>query len=493
MRPLSPRVALLLVLACALPSSAVAFVTLGRTPPDATAMRWSAADHVAINGVGLYDGIQVAIEPDFSEKLAQAVTGHVDPTDVADIETAIAAAFAAWESPVLRFALTFAGSAQRGTDVGSEIDVFLVPEEDVVFTDNNYFGVTFTDATPVADRLLTNGVVSAGPAITGADIFINETILAGVAPALTRDQQLAALQRLLMHEIGHALGFHHPNEFPESNYDTDSDPLNVMLIDPDDPTAGLALSPNINPNSVVSNRPASFEALLFTSLQNDERGGRDVLYPLHAPECPGDCDDDRTVAVNELVQSVNIALDHAKVSTCALVDRNHDAIVRVDELVGAVRGALNGCPVDRRILNRATTSMLIFPVPQRITSGTIRFAVTSDWTNQENVPFVEITGPPMSLNHIRLLKLGRYLQFSSIDGSGFDAEISTPIDTWAADEQHVITATWSHTSIALYIDGEPAAEQSLHEPIVHQMGALLLIGAQFGNTTLENLEVFGRP
>ena len=71
---------------CASPGNA--FVTLRRTTPDDAAVRWSAAHHAAIDGAGLHDGIQVAIEPEFAEKLARAVTGATDPADVADISAA---------------------------------------------------------------------------------------------------------------------------------------------------------------------------------------------------------------------------------------------------------------------------------------------------------------------------------------------------------------------------------------------------------------------
>jgi hypothetical protein len=481
------------VLACLLPSPVAAFVTLRRTPPDATAWRWSAANHAMINGAGLHDGIQVSVEPDFAEKLAQAVTGHIDPTDVTDIETALAAAFAAWESPVLRFTTMFDGPAQRGTAVGSEIDVFLVPEQDPVFTDNSYFGVTFTDATPVADRLLTNGVVSSGPAITGADIFLNSTVLAGAAPALTRDQQLAALQRLTMHEIGHALGFHHPNEFPDRNYDTDSDPLNAMLIDPDDPTVGLQPSSNVDPNSVVSNRPTLFEALFFTTLRHDERGGRDVLYPLHEPECPGDCDTNRFVRVHELIQSVNIALERAEVSDCGAGDRNRDARIRVDELVAAVHNSLAGCPLDRRIVSIATTSDLMTALPLATNRGTIRFEIVSTWEPDADIPLVALRTPQTVASRIQLVKNGAFLRFTAADARGFESEVAALVDQWAAGERHVITATWTRDAMALYLDGSLGGEQPLPGPIAHPLGAGLQVGGPSNGVALENLVVFGLP
>jgi len=58
----------------------------------------------------------------------------------------------------------------------------------------------------------------------------------------------------------------------------------------------------------------------------------------------GDCDLDNSVAVNEIVASVNIALGAAAMSTCAEADSNSDGEVSVDEILKAVNAALNGTP-----------------------------------------------------------------------------------------------------------------------------------------------------
>jgi YVTN family beta-propeller protein len=59
--------------------------------------------------------------------------------------------------------------------------------------------------------------------------------------------------------------------------------------------------------------------------------------------CPGDCDDDDQVTVDEVVTAVRIARDAELMDACPPCDVNRDRHVTVDELVAAVRSALTGC------------------------------------------------------------------------------------------------------------------------------------------------------
>lgn len=56
----------------------------------------------------------------------------------------------------------------------------------------------------------------------------------------------------------------------------------------------------------------------------------------------GDCDDDGTVSVAELVRAVGVALETLPVSSCTAADRDGDGRVRIDELTAALNAALNG-------------------------------------------------------------------------------------------------------------------------------------------------------
>ena len=60
--------------------------------------------------------------------------------------------------------------------------------------------------------------------------------------------------------------------------------------------------------------------------------------------CAGDCDGSDTVAVNELVTGVGIALGSAAADACPALDGNADGQVSISELIAAVASLLDGCP-----------------------------------------------------------------------------------------------------------------------------------------------------
>ncbi len=59
--------------------------------------------------------------------------------------------------------------------------------------------------------------------------------------------------------------------------------------------------------------------------------------------CVGDCNGDGTVAINELILGVDIALGEADVTACPAIDANDDLTVSINELILAVDSALSGC------------------------------------------------------------------------------------------------------------------------------------------------------
>jgi len=62
------------------------------------------------------------------------------------------------------------------------------------------------------------------------------------------------------------------------------------------------------------------------------------------PVCPGDCDADGIVRIDEVMTLVNIALGGLDLNACVLGDRNGDGHITVDEILIGVSSALNDCP-----------------------------------------------------------------------------------------------------------------------------------------------------
>jgi hypothetical protein len=70
-------------------------------------------------------------------------------------------------------------------------------------------------------------------------------------------------------------------------------------------------------------------------------GGETMCAP---PVCVGDCDGDRAVTINEVLQCIDIILGNSIVgSGCAACDPDGSGSTTVDELVTGVNHALNGC------------------------------------------------------------------------------------------------------------------------------------------------------
>ena len=61
--------------------------------------------------------------------------------------------------------------------------------------------------------------------------------------------------------------------------------------------------------------------------------------------CPGDCNSDGAVTINELIVGVNIALEIEPVTTCPVFDASGDGTVTVNEIILGVNASLNDCPL----------------------------------------------------------------------------------------------------------------------------------------------------
>jgi YVTN family beta-propeller protein len=77
----------------------------------------------------------------------------------------------------------------------------------------------------------------------------------------------------------------------------------------------------------------------------DERdAGTDAADPGSAlPACAGDCNRNGSVTVDELIRAVNVAGAFAPLDLCFAADSSADGIVKINELLLAVRRSLDGC------------------------------------------------------------------------------------------------------------------------------------------------------
>jgi hypothetical protein len=62
-----------------------------------------------------------------------------------------------------------------------------------------------------------------------------------------------------------------------------------------------------------------------------------------AAQCGGDCDGNGSVAINELIAGVSIALGRAPLKLCVAMDTDGNGTVTIEELIVAVGNALTGC------------------------------------------------------------------------------------------------------------------------------------------------------
>ncbi len=90
-----------------------------------------------------------------------------------------------------------------------------------------------------------------------------------------------------------------------------------------------------------------------------------VLWPAipAAAVCPGDCNGDGVVQVNEIVQGVAIALGQAPVGTCPSFDGDDDGAVSIAELLTAVNALLSGCSTTPATNPPGTTTPTRTPTP----------------------------------------------------------------------------------------------------------------------------------
>lgn len=304
------------------PKPSVAFVIFGNNGLSG-GFRWDAAPR-EINGVerSLDGGLRYSLQGGSYEAYRDLFSWDVSP-ELSDFQQAIEDAFNAWTFPdpvtglgtqlsfVADFNTPVLGTGFGGVNIdGAEIDLLAATDTILWDTGNTipqgetFFRAVFDDVT------LTSGTTGYGNggAIAGADLTLNNN------PGTLYN--LDFFRRLLIHEIGHALGLGdvegdiNPMAFIDDNYEgstpetalaTLTNPI-AQLVNPYNPAASpfsLFTVPDADPGidtpgvdilmesrglGIAAGNPVSNPV----PLSNDEYAARQFLYPYVPLTAPGE-------------------------------------------------------------------------------------------------------------------------------------------------------------------------------------------------------------
>lgn len=122
----------------------------------------------------------------------------------------------------------------------------------------------------------------------------------------------------------------------------ESEPLVVTLTNDDAPPTA---TPAIEPHPAASATPTlAPEPPPLTSTATATASPEPTpTSPPDPRSCPGDCNGDGVITVDEIVIGINVALGNRKASACPAFDIDASGTVTVDELVTAITVALSGC------------------------------------------------------------------------------------------------------------------------------------------------------
>lgn len=125
--------------------------------------------------------------------------------------------------------------------------------------------------------------------------------------------------------------------------DSPTSTVTVAATPTSTPTATLTDTPTAAPTSTVTPTATPTDTPPAPPTETFTMTPTVSATPTEPPVCPGDCNANAHVTVDELLTAVNIALGNTTVSDCSSADVSHDFKITIDEILVAVNNALDGC------------------------------------------------------------------------------------------------------------------------------------------------------
>jgi len=108
-------------------------------------------------------------------------------------------------------------------------------------------------------------------------------------------------------------------------------------------TETLTATPSETPRATATETPTPTPPPTATDTAPPTATLTPSATPTATPACQGDCDGSGDVTIAEILTLVNRALDDGDPQPCPAGDANHDGVITVNDVVGAVNAVLLGC------------------------------------------------------------------------------------------------------------------------------------------------------
>jgi hypothetical protein len=159
-----------------------------------------------------------------------------------------------------------------------------------------------------------------------------------------------------------------------------------------------------------------------------------------------------SILLSLVVAVLDVTLSCPPVTAQCCADCNGDGVVSIDELVGAVRLALDGCPstpTPRIVLTDVDLSSFAATLDARVTQGHISVTIETA-ADDTGGPLFKISNR-QTLSTVSLVRNGDFLRWITADSSGPERDISVRVTTWQPGV-HTIIANWGRGQTAIGVD-----------------------------------------